>query len=386
MSNEAKEALQSLTDFHLGQWSGVARSFSVTADVAAGIVQRKTIPYTTRIQLGTQSEAALLETMEWNDGDSFHRSSSLNQSNMDVDAVDASYSLDATLPDFPTALAGTSKLPHFMIEHCIAMSDDQRARCFVLYGVDQNLIRVIVCSEKRIEDNRGSSTTSLSAKDLVEMQRDVDRLVDKITGGAQATNGKKTMTPEQVEDHGDRLNRLQRALDQSVPSNDDNSDNALKPHSVSLLELSSGVWLGDSIIRDIPMVPVSPLQRGKGFGMTDRDSKRLSTQKERLPFASWSVGVQKVAWRLMWNFGEEIRQVNDFGKAMGAELAEALTKDLSGSVCVNEGLSRRIPRDERMVYIDWNEDNVGFLIGSYSIQVKASGSACTVQQAWRMIQ
>jgi hypothetical protein len=42
---------------------------------------------------------------------------------------------------------------------------------------------------------------------------------------------------------------------------------------------------------------------------------------------------------------------------------------MSGSVCVNEGLSRRIKKEDRMVYIDWAGDNVGFLVGSVSIQV-----------------
>ena len=133
---------------------------------------------------------------------------------------------------------------------------------------------------------------------------------------------------------------------------------------MSLLELSSGVWLGDSVIRDIPAVPISPLQRGKGFGTSGK-----SSNAENIPFASWSQGVQKVTWRWMWNFGEEIRQVNEFGKALGASLADALRLDLAGSVCVNEGLSRRIPKEERMVYIDWTGDNVGFLVGSKSIQV-----------------
>ena len=71
----------------------------------------------------------------------------------------------------------------------------------------------------------------------------------------------------------------------------------------------------------------------------------------------------------MWNFGDEIRQVIDIGKAMGAELVGSVSKSLSGSVCVNESLSRRIPKNERMVYIDWTGDMVGILAGSVTIQV-----------------
>jgi hypothetical protein len=84
----------------------------------------------------------------------------------------------------------------------------------------------------------------------------------------------------------------------------------------------------------------------------------------------WNVGVQKVAWRWMWNFGEEIRQVVDVGKALGSPIDGSITKALAGNVCLDESLSRRIPKDERMVYIDWSQqDSVGFLLGPCSVQV-----------------
>jgi hypothetical protein len=71
----------------------------------------------------------------------------------------------------------------------------------------------------------------------------------------------------------------------------------------------------------------------------------------------------------MWNFGDEICQVNDIGKFMGAQLEPTLAQSLSGTVCINEGLSRKIKPDDQMVYIDWNGENVGFVLGSYSVQV-----------------
>jgi hypothetical protein len=85
---------------------------------------------------------------------------------------------------------------------------------------------------------------------------------------------------------------------------------------------------------------------------------------------SWSVGVQKIAWRWMWNFGEEIRQVIDVGKALGTPLEAPVIKSVAGSVCVDESLSRRIAKDERMVYIDWPQnDSVGFLSGPFLVQL-----------------
>lgn len=53
-------------------------------------------------------------------------------------------------------------------------------------------------------------------------------------------------------------------------------------------------------------------------------------------------------------------------------MAKELAQSLSGTVCVNESLLRRIPRDARMVYIDWdNGDYVSFILGSVSMQVSA---------------
>jgi len=57
---------------------------------------------------------------------------------------------------------------------------------------------------------------------------------------------------------------------------------------------------------------------------------------------------------------------------MGAPLAPPLRSSLAGAVCVNEGLSRRIPKEECMVYVDWEGDNVGFLVGSVAIQVSTA--------------
>jgi hypothetical protein len=392
-NDQAVEALRSLTDFHEGVWKGVATSFTVTNDVAAGIVQRKTSPpYTVLVKLGVgDSDYTLTETITVPDDDDdtvCRRKLSLAVCNMDVDSVDASYSLDATLPDFPAAVAGTAKLLHFGIEHCIATSDNSRTRCLAFYGADEQLSRIVVCHEERVvvseqtaEKRMGPQRQQhLTTRDLIEMQSDVDRLVDKITGNGtqrkdkniQIENG--SLLSQQQQQPSSKDNNLMDSVQAALSGTSSASNNArLSPHVISLLELSSGVWVGDSIIRDVPLVPTSPLElKRKGFGgaSSKTGSQPAAAADSKIPFASWTVGVQKMAWRWMWNFGEEIRQVIDVGRGMGAQLSEPLTRSLSGSVCVNEGLSRRIPKVERMVYIDWEGDNVGFICGSVSIQVR----------------
>ncbi|KAL3940382.1 MAG: hypothetical protein SGBAC_005085 [Bacillariaceae sp.] len=372
--NQAAEAIRSLCDFHEGQWEGTATSFSITPDVAAGIVKRETSPkFKVAVKLGLDEnrQFSLTETFEW-EGKLSARSLVLNDCNMDVDSVDASYSLDSSLPDFPAEIAGTDKLNQFAVEHCIAASDDRRTKCFAFYGVDQSLQRIVVTNENRINDKtppastngsstNGSSTNGapqndqLTARDLFEMESDIDRLVDKIAGQMDGSPPSSSSTPA-------ASNPLEQ-LGKSLSSKD--GAIGLSAHAITLLELSSGIWLGDAIIRDMPTVPASPGGRGKGFGSLETPTSDTS----KPAFGSWEVGVQKLAWRWMWNFGEEIRQVLDIGKAMGASLTKTMTKSLGGNVYVNEGLSRRVPKEKRMVYIDWSGDIVGFLSGSVSIQV-----------------
>jgi hypothetical protein len=353
-SDDVLEALQSLSDYHEGSWNGRARSFVVTDDVAAGIVRRKqSVPYTTRVRLDMDAQDFVLqETMEWGECSVGHCTLRLKGSNVDVDAVDASYSLDATLPDFPpAAIAGTLQPAHFVIQHCIATNDDERVRCFVMYGMDQSLLRVVVCEEERVTSNNNLQTESepqqratsggLSTVDLLELQSDVDHLVSKVIT--------KTTTP---------LSRLDQIPQVSKDTSSETSDVAtLSRHPISLLDVSSGVWLGDAVVREME---TSPTFAGKGFGAVASPAPS---------FASWTVGVQKCAWRWMWNFEQEIRQVNDIGKSLGATLNACLGRTFGGSVCVNESLSRRIAKDERMVMIDWDGDTVGFLTGSCAIQV-----------------
>lgn len=136
----------------------------------------------------------------------------------------------------------------------------------------------------------------------------------------------------------------------------------LVPHDISLLEVSSGVWLGDAIIRDFSDVQILATQPGQG-SKAPRESIKSS-------FASWEVGVQKLAVRWMWNFGDEMRQIIDVGKALGRPLSRRLTSSLAGGVYVDERLSRRVPKAERIVYMGYPAvDMVGFLVGPFAIKV-----------------
>jgi hypothetical protein len=401
-------AIRSLAGYHQGEWKGRARSFTVTQDIAAGVVQRKTSSeYNVCVKLATDNIAGgaitLSEVISWDDKIS-HRSIPLLT--CDVDDVDASYSLDSNPTDFPTVLAGTNKVCQFVVEHCIAAGEDRRCRCFAIYGVDDSLIRVVVADEHRIkrENDDGDANTStstiegeknsiLTAQDLMEMESDVDRLVDKIAASMNTelpTAASSNFSPqleESADSGGDnnnddsvtsnvansRLDQLGESMTAFEKKNDEDTQD-LSPHPINLLELVGGVWLGDMIIRKTPNVLASPNEnQNKGFGrsaLSKMSSSSSSFSKSQRNFADWNVGVQKVAWRYLWNFGDEIRQSFNFGKALGTSMDDSTIKSLAGSVCVDESLSRRVPKDERMVYIDWaQQDSVGFFLGPYSVQV-----------------
>jgi hypothetical protein len=67
--SESMEAIRSLVDFHDGSWKGKGTSFSVTADTAAGIVNKKVLPnYKTSIKLGLgENGMTMTETFDFND-------------------------------------------------------------------------------------------------------------------------------------------------------------------------------------------------------------------------------------------------------------------------------------------------------------------------------
>jgi hypothetical protein len=232
-------AIRSLAGYHQGEWKGRARSFTVTQDIAAGVVQRKTSPeYNVCVKLTTDNTAGgsitLSEVISWDDKIS-HRSISLLT--CDVDDVDASYSLDSNPTDFPTVLAGTNKVCQFVVEHCIAAGEDRRCRCFAIYGVDDSLIRVVVADEHRVNKgenddgdantdtitrNEGEKNSILTAQDLMEMESDVDRLVDKIAASMNTelpTAASSNISP-QLEESTDNNNDDD---DDSVSSNVANS-------------------------------------------------------------------------------------------------------------------------------------------------------------------
>ena len=315
--NEAMDALQ---DFHVGTWQSTgAFSFTVSNDVAAGVLDRFTsASYTCPVKFQRNGNSVVLSEIYFMDADGstgdmdrtreeveYERTIVLSNSNFDIDSVDGSYSLDGLSLPIRQVLGLSTITTCFGIEHCIAVNDDARARCFLLYSMEtEQLCRIVVCHETR-------------------MSEEMDPVVN-------------------------------------IPE--------LRKYNISLLELCSGVWRGDAVIRDVFTVQMSPISESrKGFGVRPSTThKTKAAGNDAPPLCSWTLGVQKINRRLEWNFEDEIRQVNELGRGMGAPMENTLaTLNRFGAVC-SGGPSRRTPPSDRIVYVDW-EDAVGFLWGSVAL-------------------
>ena len=58
---------------------------------------------------------------------------------IDVDAVDASFSINQLLTYLPLTISGSYSIVKFGIEHVLLMQDNVHVRAFCFYGVDDCL-------------------------------------------------------------------------------------------------------------------------------------------------------------------------------------------------------------------------------------------------------
>ena len=155
LAQQKFDTARSLMDFHDGNWEGRAISFAVTSDVAEGMHRKNTLDryeITTSTSLDKTNGVCVTETLSYhtnddndNNDDKFlhSRTLSLGSTSTDVDFVDGSYSLDTSIMDLPSALIGTEAIVKFGVEHCLAISDNERVKMYALYGMDDYLINVL---------------------------------------------------------------------------------------------------------------------------------------------------------------------------------------------------------------------------------------------------
>lgn len=399
-----------------------AISYAVPIDPAAGL--KKGViskPYQSSVQIQTNMGYSqdgrkkrglrLIETIQFPSKDEastslpFVRAITLG-ANFDADAVDGSYSLDDVvesddssllqLPLLPASLMGSVNPDHvkFLVEHTIAVTDSERSRCFLLYGntesdtdtssaQDNNadeqekgaernyrLLGVVLAEEcKKLPDNTeapkaSDSISSLlstpqpsspsSPLDLLRVDNTADQRMDKLY---------------------DAINRQnERIMSEMEAESEDTPQPKFKRHSPGLFGITSGVYLGDTFIRE-PILPKSKIKEileasRKGFGKKPEVPIPIKDDEEDR-FATWELGVQKTAIRFKWDYSTKISQTGNYGKSMGTMNSFSCTPMFksAGTVVVNEGRATKTRAERRVVWIA-DGDYIAGLIGTGYFRVR----------------
>ena len=337
-----------------------ATTYIVPMDPAAGI-KRGVLskPYKCSVQIemdlgGLRGGAKrsrglrLVESIQFGkegDGDDnkpFVRSIQLGP-NVDVDAVDGSYSLDDThvttdespsLPLLsPSLMAGLDPTAvQFLVEHSLAVSDSERCRCFLLYGDvsgsileddeyhegrNYRLVGVILAEETKFMAEEQSTDEDVDYDYASEF---ISQVIESPSPSKSPSSPLDLLEINQTESEGDKMNRLMQSLEKhnkqvmdSVAGGDGYADSNTKMerHELDLFGLTSGVFLGDSFVREsLPAGQLSRIlqqSRQKGFG-------KKGKEEEEDRFATWHVGVQKIALSFKWDYDKSVSQSYTYGK------------------------------------------------------------------------
>lgn len=319
------------------------------------------------------------ETFEWSESSSENEDNTSDfikiksiqlAESADVDSVDGSYSIDIPLLDLPPIISGTNMLVKFGIEHSLAISDNDRARCFLLYGMDDQLSRIVICNERKLTDYDENIKDSSEVSEMVDsimnrMNLQGDEAVDSITNPNISSEGS-------ISKSQDRLSQLQNAISKSNASIDESC--SISRYPINIFALVGGVWLGDTVNHEHARA-----NQKKGFGKaaSKKNTSRTKTSGLTDGFAEWSTGVQKVAMKFQWDYGKVIRQKMSYGNAMGVPISNALPLVSTGEVILNEMMSRGSPLsntstksvNQRMTYIDFDSGAyAACIIGSVFIK------------------
>ena len=367
----------------------------------------------------------LVETLQFGDDGSlpFARSVPLDDA-FDVDAVDGSFSFHATqqqddeapaVPLVPSSLVAGAIDPssvHLVVEHTMSCSDTERARCFFIY-TDENRIATRDDEDNDdddevVDDEDFAALAARQAKSSSAIEKKEDDKMYRLIGVVLSDENKvmpnsddddeaerkgqdyvsdyisevlesPTQSPSSPLDllelsqdtqssEDDKMTRLMSSIENhnervlSDALGGDSSDNSkMERHSIGMLGLTSGVWLGDTFVREpIPKTLAARIRspKSKGFGSPK------SSDREEDSFASWSVGVQKVALQFQWDYFSSIAQKFTYGKVLGTPTSLSCMANINseGVVSVNE--DRRIrKRGQRRVV--WDIDGyVAGLVGS----------------------
>ena len=322
------------------------------------------------------------------------------------------------LPLLPSKLlGGVQTQPSYVIEHTIAVSEMERYRCFLLYGNDDGIIAE---GEDNDEDDVNEGKTKMDRKEksmktsdgieksyrLVgiilseetkvmpeeeqndnDKEEEADYASDFISQMIETPPEPSPSSPldlleiDQSEpaenDEGDKMAKLMQSIDKhntrvmeenigagsgvaAAESNDE-----MRPTSVGMFGLTSGVWLGDTFVRETISPQLYQARKKKGFGKTTSNKVESEDEGEDR-FAVWCQGVQKVAFQFCWDYHKIISQSYTYGRFMGVptSLASMANIKSDGIVVVNEAQRTKKREEKRVIFDIDGGQMIGGLIGS----------------------
>lgn len=357
----------------------------------------------------------LVETIQFveKDGTSssmpFSRSIALG-ANIDVDSVDGSYSLDDTLATnsdtvFPLPLLPPSLLVggiqptdvKMVVEHTVAVSELERSRCFLLYGdadggetgetsgeTDETghnyrLLGVVLSEEtKKLpqQANDGIQDAVIESSDLFDLGQSkppspllpLDVLeINQDSDDSKVDDDKMDKLFKALDKHNKRVMESASSSSEDGTPSSTKHVSTMEKHSMGMFGLSSGVWLGDTFIREaIPskdQLDRIRETRQMGFGKsTSKSSSKGNNKESEDGFGNWHIGVQKATLNFQWDYDSKVVQSYEFGKCFGTMTSTSCMANSksSGTVVVNEGRAMK-KREERRVI--WDMDGGAYVAG-----------------------
>ena len=416
-----------------------AISFPVPMDPAAGL-KKGTVskPYKSSVQIQMNINRSprgdlqrqglrLVENIQFGDNADdtvsmpFVRSIPLDH-NADVD-TDGTYSLDIStsgdvhLPLLPSSMmAGLNPSSvKFLVEHTIAISDTERSRCFFVYGdadrdggarEDQEFDDEVNEEDEDLDEDQADDRVNrnyrlmgvvfadenkkLPAETEIESPLDFSSLLNK----EQPTSSQSPLDLLQLnandvnkmsdQDKMDALYKAigkhnERVMSNSGGTNQSEEDKAapMVRYTPTLYNICSGVYLGDTFVRE-PLKVTSKAQ-SRGFGNL---KSRRSEEQNQDDFATWAPGVQKTSVRFQWDYSSSIIQDCQYGKYLGAMnqlKCNAMSRSV-GTIVVDQGRVTK-PREERRTIWYMDGAYLAGLIGSNYFRVSTLHCICCLCDA-----
>ena len=115
----------------------------------------------------------------------------------------------------------------------------------------------------------------------------------------------------------DKMDRLMESIgkhnERVIDSATGGSAAKMQRHPVGMFGLTAGVFIGDTFVRE-PFTLSSRLSPQKGFGKKSEAASAKAEAGEDDRFATWHIGVQKVALQFEWDYSVSVSQTYTYGK------------------------------------------------------------------------